>query len=869
MKGYRVRRVWGWDGHGLPIENKVENKLQIKRKKDIEEKVGVKKFIEECKKYVNKISGEWEWYVDHIGRWVDFKNAYKTWDRDYMESVMWVFKQMYDKGYIYKGLRVLLYCPHCSTPISNFEVAMDNDNYRDVVNVSTTYKYKVKDEKNTYLLAWSTTPWTKLVTTALAINPKLIYIKVKQKHESFILALDRLDMLKDNYEVVDQFSGDKLVGVKFEPHYDFYKIDEDKRAFVVVPADYVTGEDGTGIVTLATYGEEDLAVMNKENIQLATHLDDEGKILDDTPKFGGMFYLDANPVIDKDLMSRGLIYHQEEFTHKMPHCWRCSTQLYYGPQDAWYVDVQSLKPQMLKTNEEVNWYPLHFKYGRFLESMESAPDWNISRNRYWGSPIPVWECTCGERFVPGSIKELEEESGQKITDLHKPGIDEIAVKCKKCGRSVKRVAEVLDSWIEAGSASFAERHYPFGNQGVEGEKLEDFFPPDFIVEYTGQIRAWFYVLHVIGAALFKSKAFKNVGVEGVILGTDGRKMSKNYGNYPDPKAMLQKYGADGLRLYLMGSPIMKGEDIIISEADYASQIKTFHLPLWNIVNYLVTYSGDMPKLETEKSSKIARSSANILDVWVVALLDKLGQDISNAFDKYDTTVAVKLLTDFIDNVSRWYVRRSRDRVDNTGEDRENFFHTLYSVVISLSTLSAPLTPFISEYLYRHLTGGQSVHLLLLPSFQKANHSVLADMDLTRQIVEAGHRVRKEANIKLRQPLFSLTISLPARLNYSLDNKPYMQILEGELNIKKTLLKKTRRDEIRVEYDTKMTLELAREGEARELIRRIQDERKKLGVNVADKVKITVLEIPGGFEDYVKKAVGAEDIKVGETFKVTK
>jgi isoleucyl-tRNA synthetase len=590
MKGYRVRRVWGWDGHGLPIENKVETALGLKSKKEIEEKVGVAKFIEECKKYVNTVSGEWEWYIDHIGRWVDFKNAYKTWDKNYMESVMWVFKQMYERGFIYKGLKNSLYCPHCATPISNFEVAMDADNYRELPDAATTYKYELEDDSNTFILAWSTTPWNKIVTPALAVNPKLTYVKVRQGDENYLLAKSTIKILKDEpkFEVVETLKGKDLVGKKYAPHYDYYRdsIKEGEKAFEIIGGDFVTAEEGTGVVTIAAYGEEDLKVMQEQNIHIEQHLNEEGHVKENVPKFGGMYYLKANKAVNEDLASRGLIYEDRELLHNVPLCWRCHTRLYNAAINAWYVNVQDLKPLMKKTNEKVNWFPKHFKYGRFLKSLESAPDWNISRNRYWGSPVPVWECPEGHRFVPGSIAELQEESGVEIEDLHKPGIDEVIVKCRKCSNSAKRTSEVLDSWIEAGSASFAERHFPFDNS----QKLEDFFPPDYIAEYTGQIRAWFYVLHVIGSALFKSPAFKNVTVEGVILGTDGRKMSKNYGNYPDPRKLLETYGGDALRLYLLGSPVMNGEDILISEEQYKLQVRGTLLILWNVYNFFVSYA---------------------------------------------------------------------------------------------------------------------------------------------------------------------------------------------------------------------------------------------------------------------------------------
>ncbi|MEK7565834.1 MAG: class I tRNA ligase family protein, partial [Patescibacteria group bacterium] len=677
-----MSRVWGWDGHGLPIENKVENKLKIKRKKDIEEIVGIKKFIDECLGYVQEVSAEWEWYVDHIGRWVDFKNAYKTWDLPYMETVMWVFKQIYDKGFIYKGLRVSLYCPHCATPISNFEVAMDADNYQEITEPADTYKYELVDEPGTFLLAWSTTPWNKIATPALAVNPKLTYVKVKQGQESYILAKNALNMLnKEPYKATTEFSGEKLLGKKFVPHFDFYKIDPGKKAFVVISGDFVTADEGTGIVTIAAYGEEDLAAMQKENIQIVLHIDEEGKLLPNIPNWPGEYYLDVNPKVNVDLKNRGLLYQEDSYTHTVPTCWRCHTRLIYSPQNAWYIDIQKLKNQMVSENEKINWFPAHFKHGRFLNSLMAAPDWCISRSRYWGSPVPVWECNkCGNRFVPGSIEELEKISEQKITNLHRPEIDKIIIPCAKCQSPSKRVPEVLDSWVEAGSASFGERHYPFNKE----QKLNEFFPPDFIVEYTGQIRAWFYVLHVITNSLLGSIAFKNAAVTGVILGTDGRKMSKNFGNYPDPKEMLQKYGGDALRLYLLGSPVMNGEDIRISEEEYKMQVRGFLLILWNVYSFFVIYA-NLNNWQLKKTEK----SENILDLWIFARLEELTSTVTLGLENYATVTVVSKLKLFVEDLSTWYIRRSRDRMT------DEFFSTCYEVLVTLSKLLAPFTPFIA------------------------------------------------------------------------------------------------------------------------------------------------------------------------------
>ena len=867
MKGHRVRRVWGWDCHGLPAENKVEKKLGIKTKREIEEKVGVKKFIEECKAYVSETSSEWEWYVDHIGRWVDFKNAYKTMDTPYMESVMWVFKKMYEKGHIYKGLRVSLYCPHCETPISNFEVAMDADNYKDVAEFATTYKYKVKGEKNTYFLAWSTTPWNKIATPALAINPKLTYVKVEQEGSFYILAKGTLKILKEKpkHKIVEEFKGEKLVGMKFEPHFDYYKSDVKKgeKAFVIVPADFVSAEEGTGIVTLAAYGEDDLEVMEKEKVHKEMHVGDDGHVKKDVPVFGGMYYLKANKLVDEDLEKRGLVYKKENLTHSLPHCWRCATRLFHNPQNAWYVNIQDLKPSMKKNNEDVNWVPSHFKNGRFLKSMESAPDWNISRSRYWGSPVPVWECECGERHVPGSIKELEEMSGEKITDLHKPGIDEVTVKCEKCGEDARRVSEVLDSWIEAGSASFAERHFPF-EKGDRGGDAKEFFPPDFITEYTGQIRAWFYVLHVIGTALYDSPAFKNVVVTGVILGTDGRKMSKNFGNYPDPKMLIEKYGGDALRLYLMGSPVMKGEDIVISEEDYKNYVRSFLLPLWNVYNFFVTYAnaGGWSEKDLDKNFK----PKNVLDKWILSRMNVSTRDVENAYEKFDTQGIVSLSLDFLSDLSNWYVRRSRERFSvangNQG-DKNEAFQTLYTTLTTITRVFAPMTPFVAETIYRNLTKEKSVHLTKWPKIddEAIDEKLEEETELARKVVEIAHSIRKEKEIPVRQALSALKIKVSVKISDAA-----LKVIGEEINVLEVVQEKG--DELSAELDTKITPELKELGKARKLIRDIQIERKELGTALDEKVSVSLPDWPKEHEEEIMRKALVKTLKKGE-FKVSR
>ncbi len=889
MKGYRVRRVWGWDGHGLPVENKVENKLNIKRKKDIEEIVGVKEFIDECKAYVKQVSGEWEWYVDHIARWVDFQHAYKTWDKPYMESVMWVFKQLYDKKLVYKGLRVSLYCPHCATPISNFEVAMDADNYKEVPDASTVYKYELKDgsfdsaqDKNssskTFVLAWSTTPWNKIVVPALAVNPKLTYVKVKQDNEYYILAKSTLKILTGEYRVVKEFKGSELVGKKYVPHYDYYKIDQGKKAFIVIPGDFVTADEGTGVVTIAAYGEEDLKASQENNIHIEMHVDEEGMIKPNVPLFGGMYYLKANKAVNEDLHKRGLIYKDEVLTHSVALCWRCHTRLYYAPMTAWYVNVQTLKEEMKKTNEKVNWIPKHFQNGRFLKSLENAPDWNISRNRYWGSPVPVWECICGERFVPGSINELEKRSGRKIIDLHKPEIDEVTILCLKCGKTVKRVPEVLDSWIEAGSASFGERHYPFETSFLRaspfgGEKLEDFYPPDFIVEYTGQIRAWFYVLHVISNALYSIEAFKNVLVNGVILGTDNRKMSKNLGNYPDPKELLQKYGGDALRLYLMSSPVVQGEDTVISEEQYRQQVKGMMLILWNTYNFFITYANlDLwsPKNQKSKinpSASLGARNQNVLDKWVLSLLNRLIKEVTESLEKYDTISAIEKLQKFVDDFSTWYIRRSRNRVGplaGNSKDKEAFYQTTYAVLTTFSMVLAPFTPFLAEEMYRNLTQEESVHLTTWPEHNskfriKNSESLIKEMENGIKLASKVHSFRKEASIKVRIPLRRLLYKGPEEIT-----KEVIQVVLDEVNVYE-LEYKGLGDDYEISGDASEKNQDLIAGKAREIIRQIQEERKKLGTKLDEKVDVVLENWPKEFEIDIKKKALIRNLEKGKTF----
>ncbi len=859
MKGKRVRRVWGWDCHGLPAENKVEKILGINSKKEIET-LGIDKFIAACKDYVGEVSADWEWYVEHIGRWVDFKNSYKTMDRDYMESVIWVFHKLYDKKLIYKGKRVSLFCPRCSTPISNFEVAMDNS-YKDVTDPSVSVKFKVKGEER-YLLAWTTTPWTLPSNFALGVAPKETYVQVTLNDESLVLAKSRLQatFADQKVKVEKEYSGRDLVGLEYEPLYTYYQ--GNQKDYHVYGADFVSMDDGTGIVHIAPgFGEDDTALGKEHGLTMAESVNEEGKLDPKITIAENKFFKSADKLILADLQVRGLIFKLGTIIHSYPHCHRCETPLLYKAQKAWYIDVASLKKEMKETNQEINWVPDHFKHGRFELGIDSAPDWCISRSRYWGAPIPVWECQCGEMFIPSSIKELEDWSGKKVTELHRPDIDEVTIKCSRCEGTAKRVSEVLDSWVEAASMPYAERHYPFEN---EKEFLAN-FPGDFITEYTGQLRAWFYVMHVISNALFDSPSFKNVIVQGVIMGNDGRKMSKNFGNYPDPKDYLVKYGADSLRLYLMGSPIMLGQDIAISEIDWQEQQKTTLMMLWNSYKFFVNYAS----LENwEPKIELAHVPTK-LDLWILSRLNETIIHIDQQLTAYHLPKAVAAIKPFVSDLSTWFIRRSRNRVGPTAtnkDDKVTAYTTMRTVFEVLSQAIAPITPFISEYIYRHLTGKESVHLRDWPKVttpEVIDQKLLDQMSEVRKIAEMGNAFRKVHNLAVKQALATLTVK--GSSNQVAIEEQLVQLIKDELNVE--AVEFVDGETLEVEFDTNLTDRLIKKGKARELVRAIQEARKQANCRLDELVNVILPDWPAEFETNIKKQTLVNQIRKGESLKV--
>lgn len=860
MKGYRVKRIWGWDCHGVPIENMIEKQLDIKGGKKGIETLGIDKFDAACRAEVLRLDKEWEKIIGRLGRWVDFEHNYKTMDTSYMESVWWGFQQLWGKGLVYEGRKVILYCPRCGTPLSNFEIAMDNS-YREVTEPSNTYKFKLKGQKDTYILAWSTTPWNKIVTAALAVNPTLQYVKVKQGNEFYIIAETAMKMLTDvPYEVVAQYKGSELEQFEYEMHYDFYPDREGKRAGVIVADPFVTAEEGTGVVTLAAYGEEDYKVMLEQNIQIMEHVDEEGKFKPEITPWAGMYLLKANPLINEDLKNRGLMYREDPHTHSVAECYRCGTRLYYAPLPAWFIDVQKLKPELMAQNEFMNWYPEHLKHGRFGKGLETAPDWNISRSRYWGTPMPIWEAettdkkgkTTKVRRIVGSLAEFKKwavdpSQVEKLTDIHREFIDDIEVWVDDA-KTMKgqRVKEVFDCWVESGSMPFASRHYPFENK----ELFESTYPAQFVSEYIAQTRAWFYTMHVMSVGVFGKLAVENTLTTGTVLAEDGSKMSKSKKNYPDPMKIINEIGSDSLRLYLMSSPVMRGENLNFSEAEVQDIRKKIFVIWWNCLSFYKLHAGETA-VDLDKTPK----AATVMDEWILSRLGTVTGEVMAAMDAYDVVKASRTIMNFISDLSNWYVRRSRDQMKD-GEGRENSLHLYGSVLVRLAQLAAPFTPFFSEFVFHTLVDeSASIHHTNWPAelTKFADKKLEAEMAVVREVVEKTLAQRQEAGVKVRQPLQSVDV----RHVSTEPSAKVLDVLKAEVNVKEVVWHRGT-EACTVTLDTKITLELKAEGEARELARSIQNLRKTAGLSVQDTATVSVPTMPDAtWQKYVEQKTNSK------------
>ena len=863
MKGYRVDRVWGWDCHGLPIEHMIEKKLDIKGGKKGIEKLGIAQFNAACRAEVLRLDKEWEKIVGRLGRWVDFENNYKTMDKTFMESVWWGFKQLYDKGLVYEGRKVILYCPRCATPLSNFEIAMDNS-YKDVTESGTTYKYKVKGEDNTYLLAWSTTPWNKLATPALAVNPSLSYVKVKQGEEFYILADTTLKVLKDEpYQVVETYLGTLLEQITFEVHFDFYPDRKpEEKTGVVIADEFVTAEEGTGIVTLAIYGEDDYRVMKARNVQLVEHVDEEGRLKPEVTPWAGMDILKANPLINEDLVQRGLVYKDEAYTHSVPTCYRCGTRLYNAPLPAWFIDITQLRDKLIEKNEDVNWYPEHLKHGRFKKGLENAPDWNISRSRYWGTPMPIWAAQ-GEdgkvlRRVIGSVAELQEwavdaDTVAEVQDIHPEFLTDIEVWVDEA-KTIKgrRIPEVFDCWVESGSMPFAAIHYPFEHK----EYFEANFPAQFVSEYIAQTRAWFYTMHVLSVGIFGKPSFENVLTTGTILAEDGSKMSKSKQNYPDPMILIDKYGVDSLRLYLMSATVMKGENLNFSEKDVSDLRRKVFVIWWNVFAFYQNFAN-----KEKGFAAPTTEPAHVMDKWLLSRVAHLVKNVTEYLDGYDVVRGSRVLIEFVNELSTWYLRLSRDRIKNdpTGEAGQVFGYALYT----LAQLFAPITPFFSETIHHTMVDDQtSIHHTDWPQvLVTALQPELEDkMKEVQKVVEKAHAVRKDANLKVRQPLAAVMV----KSTVAAPSETLQAVLKQELNVKQVVWEKG--DELQVALDTTLTSELLEEGKARELMRSIQQLRKEQNLQPSQPATVFAPEWPSQWQQEIESKTHTK-LQKGETLKL--
>ena len=905
MNGKRVERRWGWDCHGLPAENFVEKQLGITDRREIGTKWPLETYITKARESMVANSETWESTIDRIGRWVDFKGAYRTMNKDFMESVWWAFKTLYEKGKIYEGEKVLMYDTKFATPVSKAEVTMDNDAYQTVTDPSAYVKFKLAD-RDEYVLAWTTTPWTLPGNMALAVSEKLKYGVYDVDGDKMIIASSLAKkLLGSKAKAVKTYSGSDLDGLKYVPLFDMDdEIGKDKNAHKIHLADFVSAEDGTGIVHIApAYGEDDYLLGKRDKVPVRHTIDDNGYYFPewaeklheigvrDTDE-NGIEVWAGNKFIAKCLEAKGVIWKIEYIKHEYPFNPRSKQRIMYRAFPSWFFDIENSKEMMLEKNEDINWFPAHLKHGRFAKNIEQAPDWNLSRDRFWATAMPVWRTEDG-RFtvVIGSYDELEEYSGKRLEDYHRPWVDEVefdaycimlsngkkAVRplsderakeaydnwqlIVKSGKEIprgpasveklhfKRIDKVLDCWFESGSMPFAQLHYPFENK----EKFEANYPADFIVEYVGQVRAWFYYVHAVNTALFGDKAYKNVITTGTLAGNDGRKMSKSLGNYTDPNELMDKYSADALRFQLLSSPVLAGEDFALIDKDVSDTARKLTM-IWNVYDFFTMYASVDGWEYKDEELKAPEKLENELDKWIVSRVYQLRNEITENMEVYNIPAALAGVLPFVDDLSNWFVRRSRRRFwkSESTSDKNEAYATLHFVLSYTALILAPFVPFLAEELWQNMMGGESVHLQDWPAAGEIDEAVIKKMADCRKIITDGLALRMARDdgfgqIKVRQPLAELTYGGEELEEF------YESIIAEEVNVKKVTHGKE------LALDKKLTDELRAEGFVRELIRFVQSARKKAGLNVDDRIKLSVsAEVPKEHLDMLKNEVLATE-----------
>lgn len=846
MQGFYVPRKAGWDTHGLPVELEVEKELGINSKQEIE-KYGIEEFNKKCKESVFRYEKEWRNFTERIGFWIDMDNPYITLSNEYIESVWWLLKKIWDKGLLYRGYKIVPWCPRCETALSDHEVAQG---YKETEDPSIFVKFKVKEQENTYFLAWTTTPWTLISNVALAVHPEEDYVKLKVNNENYILAEKRVPYVfqETTYEIIEKKKGKELEKIHYEPLFSFLPIEKD--AHYVVLGEFVTLEDGTGIVHIApAFGDEDFQIGKKYDLPFLQPVDQNGRFIKEVIPWAGIFIKKADPSIIDNLKERNLLYKEEKYTHTYPFCWRCDTPLIYYARASWYIKTTAVKSNLIKNNQKINWYPEYIKDGRFGNWLANNIDWSLSRERYWGTPLPIWICdSCGHEECIGSYKELGIENTENF-DPHKPYIDKITLKCPKCGGVMHRVPEVIDCWFDSGAMPVAQWHYPFENE----EEFKASFPADFICEAIDQTRGWFYSLLAISTLVFDQPAYKNVLVTELVLDEKGEKMSKHKGNVVDPWLILNKYGADALRWYIFTVsppwvPLRFSPDAV------NDALKKFLLTLWNTVSFFSIYA-EIDQFNPNDNFVPFSELEDLSDRWLISRLNSLIIKVKEEMEKFNATAAARAIQSFvIDDLSNWYIRLNRERFWKSEKDKDKWsaYTTTFHVLKELSKLLAPFIPFTSEKIYQEIVRNtdknnpESVHLCDYPKETPSliDKSLEENMDIVREIVASGRMLRNQANIKIRQPLSKIWIKVDPKIEKDIEK--FKKYIQQELNIENVVIGKPeesekilihKEDNLEIGLDTNITEDLLNKGILRELEHKIQMLRKEAKLDYTDRIKL--------------------------------